>query len=156
MQLILVWLRGVEYLDIRILHTHGQPFAGRTVSQGEYLRREVVLLELPSFPEIPGAHCVVETACPEFRAIGGDVDARGAIRVTLELPNQCLILQIPHGDVAVAAAAEANLRVRRYSQGVTRRCRGGQFGLDSWRRARQVPDAEITRLAAHNQRSAIR
>jgi len=71
-----------------------------------------VLLELPAFPEIPGAYSIVETACPEFRAIGGNVDARSAIRMTLELSDQCLILQIPHGNVAVATAAEANLRVR--------------------------------------------
>lgn len=115
-----------------------------------------MLLELPAFPEIPGTYGIIETACPEFRAISGDIDARSAIRMTLELSNQCLILQIPHGNVAIATAAEANLRVRRYSQSVTCWCRGGQFGFNSWRRARQIPDTKITRFAAHNQRSTVR
>jgi len=92
MQLILVGFRGVQNFDVRILHAHGQPFTGRAISQGEYLRGEVVLLELPAFSKIPRAHGVVETARPQFRAIGRNIDTRGAVRVALELPNQCLIL----------------------------------------------------------------
>lgn len=114
-----------------------------------------MLLQLPALPQIPGAHRIIETAGPQLGAVGGDVDARGAVRVTLELPDQRLILQVPHGDVAVAATAEAHLRIRGYRQSVARWCRGRQLGLDPGRRTRQIPDAEVTRLAAHDESSPV-
>lgn len=113
MQLILVGLGGVEHLHVRVLHPDGQPFPGRTVTEREYLRGEVVLLQLSAFAKVPRAHGIVEAASPQFGPVGGDVDAGRAVRMALELPDQRLILQVPHGDVAIAAAAEADLGVRR-------------------------------------------
>lgn len=52
-----------------------------------YLRCEVMLLQLSTLPQIPGANSVVKTACPKLSAIMGYVDTAGAIRVTLELPT---------------------------------------------------------------------
>lgn len=78
-----------------------------------------MLLELSAFSKIPRANRVVQSTGPQFRAIGGNVDAGRSIRVTLELSDQSLILKIPDGDAAVAAAAEADLRIRRDRQSVT-------------------------------------
>ena len=51
-----------------------------------YLRCEVMLLELPSLPQVPGAHGVVQPAGPQLGPVVGDVDAAGTVSVTLELP----------------------------------------------------------------------
>lgn len=51
-----------------------------------YLWREVVLLQLPSLSQIPGADRVVEAAGPQLGAVVGDVDTAGSICVALELP----------------------------------------------------------------------
>lgn len=99
-------------LDLRVLHAHREPLPRRTVTQREYLRVQVVLLQLPALSEVPRAHGVVQPSCPQFRAVRGDVDAGGTVRVALELPDQNLVVQIPHGDVTVAATAEADFRVR--------------------------------------------
>lgn len=120
MQLVLVRLGRVQHLHVRVFHPHRQPFPRGTIAQGKYLRREVVLLQLPPFPEVPRAHRVVQAAGPQLGAVRGDVDAGRAVGVTLELPDQGLIVQVPHGDVAVTAAAEAHLGVGGYRQGVAR------------------------------------
>ena len=109
----------MQHLDVRVLHAHGQPFPRWTVAEREYLGREVVLFQLSTLPQIPRADRVVQSAGPQFRPVRRYVDARGAVRVALELSHQGLILKIPDGDAAVAAAAEANLRVRGDGQGVT-------------------------------------
>jgi len=108
-----------------------------------------VLLELPAFPKIPRAHGIVESTGPQLGSISRDIDTGCAIGVTLELSYERLILQVPHGDVSIAATAEADLGIRRDRQGVTRRCRGGQFGLDPRRWTRQIPDAQLTSLTAN-------
>jgi len=123
MQLVFVGFGSMKYLDIRVLHSDGQPLPGGAVTEREYLRGEIVLLQLSTFAKVPGAHGIVEAAGPQFWSISRDVDAGRAIRVTLKLPDQRLILQVPHGDIAVATAAEADFRVRRDRQGVTRRRR---------------------------------
>jgi hypothetical protein len=51
------------------------------------LRSEVVLLQLPALPQVPGADGVVQAPSPQFCAIVGDVYAAGPIRVALELPR---------------------------------------------------------------------
>lgn len=51
-----------------------------------YLRREVVLLELPALSQVPGADCVIKATCPELCAIMRDVNTAGTICVALELP----------------------------------------------------------------------
>lgn len=112
MQLIFVGLGGVEYLHVRVLHPDGQPLSGRTITEREYLRGKIVLLQLSAFAKIPGAHGVVKAAGPQFGPVGGDVDAGRAVCMALELPDQRLILQVPNGNVAIAAAAEADLGVR--------------------------------------------
>jgi len=45
-----------------------------------------VLLQLPSLPEVPGPHGVVQASGPQLGPIVGDVDAAGAVGVALELP----------------------------------------------------------------------
>lgn len=66
MQLVLVGLGSMEYLDVRVLHSDGQPLAGGAVTEGEYLRGEVVLLQLPTLAKVPGTHGIIETAGPQF------------------------------------------------------------------------------------------
>lgn len=51
-----------------------------------YLRGEVMLLQLPTLPQIPGAHSVIKTARPKLSAIMRYVNTAGTIRVTLKLP----------------------------------------------------------------------
>lgn len=89
-----------------------------------------MLLQLPSFPQIPGAHGVVQAASPQLGPIIGDVYAAGPVGVALELPaekpealggrkarcgpwkssrhgcvpNQSLVVKVPDGDVPVGAA----------------------------------------------------
>ena len=67
-----------------------------------------MLLELSSFSQIPRAHRVVKATSPEFGSIGTDVNAAGAVCMTLELPDQGLVMQIPDSNVAITAAAEAH------------------------------------------------
>ena len=63
----------------------GQPQETRGAA-GAHLGGEVVLLELPPFPQIPGAHGVVQTPRPQLRTVMRDVYAAGTVRVALELP----------------------------------------------------------------------
>jgi len=93
---------------------------------------------------------------PEFGSVGGDVYAASAVRVSLELAHQRLVLQVPNGNVAVAAAAEAHLRVGTDGERVARRRRRGQLGLDARRGRRQVPDGQVARLPTHDQRPTVR
>lgn len=60
-----------------------------------------MLLQLATFAQVPRANCVVESARPQLGTVRRDVDAAGAVRVTLELPHQRLVVQIPHSDVPV-------------------------------------------------------
>ena len=56
--------------------------------------------------------------------------------MALELAHQLLVVQVPYGDVAVRAAAEADLRVGTDGQRVAGRCARRQLGLDARRRLR--------------------
>lgn len=109
-----------------------------------------MLLQLSSFPQIPRADRIVQSAGPQFRSVRRNVDAGGAVRVTLELSQQRLILYIPDGDVPVAAAAEADFRVGGDGQSVTSWRVRGQFRFDPWRWTRQVPNAEVARFTAYD------
>ena len=51
-----------------------------------YLWGKVVLLELPSLPQVPRADSVVEPSGPQFGPVVRDIDAAGSICVALELP----------------------------------------------------------------------
>lgn len=53
-----------------------------------HLGGEVVLLELPPFPQVPGAHGVVQPPRPQLRTVMRDVYAAGTVRVALELPGR--------------------------------------------------------------------
>lgn len=53
-----------------------------------YLGGEVVLLQLPSFSQVPGAHGVIQAAGPQLGPVVGDVDAAGPVGVALELPAE--------------------------------------------------------------------
>ena len=111
MELVLFGLVHVEDLDVGALHADSQPVTRGTEAEGEDLRSEVVLLELTSFAEVPGSDCVVQASSPQLGAVGGDVDARGPVGVALELADEGLIVEVPNGYVAIAAAAEADLGV---------------------------------------------
>lgn len=65
-------------------------------------------------------------------------------------------MQVPDGDVAVAAAREAHLGVGADGQRVAGGRRGRQLGLDARRGRRQVPDGQGAGLAPHDQRAAVR
>lgn len=81
------------------------------IAEREDLRAEIVLLQLPALPKIPRPHGVVQAARPQTRPIGANINARRTIGVALKLSHQGLIVEIPNGDVAVAAAREANFGV---------------------------------------------
>lgn len=51
-----------------------------------YLGGEVVLLQLTSFPQVPGPHGVVQASGPQLGPVIRDVDAAGPVCVALELP----------------------------------------------------------------------
>lgn len=65
-------------------------------------------------------------------------------------PHQRLVVQVPHGDVAVAAAGEADLGVGADGQGVAGGGRGRQLCLDARGGSRQVPDGQGTGFPSHN------
>lgn len=78
-----------------------------------------MLLQLSSLSKIPRPDGVVETTGPELGSVVGNVDAAGAVGMSLELPNERLVVQIPNGDVAVTAAAETDLRIWAHGERVT-------------------------------------
>ena len=70
-------------------------------------------------------------------------------------PDERLVVQVPDGDVAVAAAGEADFGVGADGQGIAGGGGGGQLGLDAGRGGSQVPDGERARLPSHDQRAAV-
>lgn len=115
-----------------------------------------MLLQLATFPQIPRADRVVQPAGPQARPVRADVDAGRTVRVALELAHQRLVVQIPHGYVAVAAARKAHLRVGTDGERVAGGRRRRQLRLYPGRRAGQVPDRQVGRFAPDDQRSAVR
>ena len=101
MELVLVWLSGVENLNVAVLHSHSQPVSSGTPAQTEDLTAEVVLLELSSLPEVPGPHSVVQPPSPELGAVSRDINAAGPVCVALELSDQSLVVEVPHCNVPV-------------------------------------------------------
>lgn len=83
----------------------------RTIAKRKDLWAEIVLLKLSSLSEIPWSHRVVQAARPQSRTIWTDVDARCTIGVTLELSDECVVVQVPHGNIAIAATRETHFRV---------------------------------------------
>merc|ERR1719239_140558 len=155
-ELVLVRFGAVEDLDVGVLHSDGKPVPGRAVAQAEYLRAKVVLLQLPSLPQIPGSYSVIQTSCPQLGSVCRYVDTARTVRVSLELSDLRLIMQVPHGNVTVTAAAEAYLGVWTDSQGVAGRGRARHLCLDSWRGRGQVPDTQIAGLSTHHQGPTVR
>lgn len=76
--------------------------------------------------------------------------------MTLELPDQSLIVQIPHGNITITATAKAHLRVGADGQCIASGGCGSQLGLNTWRGTGQIPDGQIGRLPTHNQRPSVR
>ena len=101
MELVLVWLSGVENLNVAVLHSHSQPVSSGTPAQTEDLTAEVVLLELSSLPEVPGPHSVVQPPSPELGAVSRNINAAGPVCVALELSDQSLVVEVPHCNVPV-------------------------------------------------------
>jgi hypothetical protein len=80
-----------------------------------------MLLQLPPFVQVPRPDRVVQTSCPELGAIIRNVNTAGSICVALELPNQGLVVQVSHSNIAIAAAREADFGVGADGQGVAGR-----------------------------------
>lgn len=68
-ELVFVRFGAVEYFHVGVLHSHGQPVSSRAVAEAEYLGAEVMLLQLSSFPQIPGSHSVIQTSSPQLSAV---------------------------------------------------------------------------------------
>ena len=77
-----------------------------------------MLLELRALSQVPRPHSVVQSSRPQLCPVRRDVNAAGSSRVSLELPDQGLVVEIPHCDVPVGAAAKAHLAVRADGQRV--------------------------------------
>jgi hypothetical protein len=89
---------------VKILRKIGILLTSRTIAERENLRAEIVLLQLSALSKIPRSHGVVQATGPKFCTIGTNIYARSAVRMSLELPYERLILKIPDRDVSVAAA----------------------------------------------------
>lgn len=76
--------------EARMLPRPGTPRA--------YLGGKVVLLELSSFPQVPGAHRVIQTPRPQLRTVVRDIYAAGTVCVALELPLKNKTTQIFKGN----------------------------------------------------------
>ena len=63
--------------------------------------------------------------------------------------------QVPHGDISIRAAGVAQLGVLRHGQCVTGRRVARERSLD-FGHSVEVPDGELVRLSAHNQRLPVR
>lgn len=66
-------------------------------------------------------------------------------------PDQRLVMEIPDGNVAIAAAGEADLGIWADGQGVAGRGGGGKLRLDPWGGGGQIPDSERAGLPSHYQ-----
>ena len=64
-------------------------------------------------------------------------------------------MQVPHGNVPITAAGEADFGIRADGQGVAGWGRGRQLSLDAGRGRGQVPDGERAGLAAHDERAPV-
>ena len=106
MELVLVWLRGVENLHIAVLHSHSEPVSSGAPAQTEDLTAEVVLLELSSLPEVPGPDSVVQSSSPELGTVSRNINTAGSVSVSLELSDQGLVVEVPDCNVPVT---ETNL-----------------------------------------------
>ena len=76
--------------------------------------------------------------------------------MSLELSDKGLVVEIPDRDVAVTAAAEADLGVGADGEGVAGRGRAGELRLDARVGGGQVPDGQCARLPSDNQRPTVR
>ena len=175
MELIFVWLSGMENLHITVLHSYSKPVSSWTPAQTEDLAAEVMLLELSSLPEVPGPDSVVQSSSPELGTISRNINTAGSVSVTLELSDQGLVVKVPHCNVPVTetkfslaatnishhqyhlpAAAETHFRVRADGQSVAGRGRARQLRLDPGLGGGRVPDRQGARLSSNYQSSSIR
>lgn len=65
-------------------------------------------------------------------------------------------MEVPHRNVSIRAAGEADLGIRAYSQRVAGWSRGSELGLDAGRLRGQVPDGQRAGLTTHYQGAAVR
>lgn len=65
-------------------------------------------------------------------------------------------MQVPNGDVSVAAAREADFGVGADGQGVARRRRRSELGLDARCLRGQIPDGQRAGLASDDQCATVR
>lgn len=65
-------------------------------------------------------------------------------------------MQVPNGNVSIAAAGEADLGIGADGQCVACRGRGGELSLDAGRLRSQIPDGQCAGLTSDNQCAAIR
>lgn len=64
-------------------------------------------------------------------------------------------MEVPHGNISITAAGEADFGVGADGQGVARRRRGGELSFDTRRLRGQIPDGQRAGLASHDQCAAI-
>jgi len=69
-----------------------------------------MLLQLSALREIPRPDSVVQPSRPQFGSVCRDIYTGGAISVPLELPDERLVVQIPHRYITITTATEANLK----------------------------------------------
>lgn len=64
-------------------------------------------------------------------------------------------MEVPHGDVSIGAAGEADLGIGADGQSIAGRSRGSELSLDAGRLRGQIPDGQRARLAADDQGAAV-
>lgn len=69
-----------------------------------------MLLKLAALSQVPRSDRVVQTSRPKFGTVSGNVYTRCPVGMTLELSDQCLIVQVPNSYITVRTTAEANLQ----------------------------------------------
>ena len=87
---------------------------------------------------------------------GHGVTSLGLQRVHGHVPDQSLVVQVPHSDVSIGAAGEADLGVGADGQSVARGRRRRQLRLYPRSGCGQIPDWQSARLAPDDESPPVR
>lgn len=71
-------------------------------------------------------------------------------------PDKGLVVEVPNGNVSIAAAGEAHLGVGADGQRVAGRCGGGQLGFDAGCLGGKIPNGQCAGLPSNDKSAAIR
>lgn len=74
----------------------------------------------------------------------------------IDPPDEGLVVEVPDGDVSIAAAGEAHLGVGADGQRVAGRSGGGQLGFDARCLGGKIPNGQSASLPSDNKSAAIR